>query len=632
MHDLSSKSFLIISIVSVIAAVMWFSAGHQSDAAGNTYSVSPNGSGSSCSSSSPCALDTGLHTLRGGETLILNGGVYTQRLDIPGGKGGSGERTHTVIRVAQGATVLLTGNGNALAATGAHPYLTVTGEHGTRIFDPNHTGDAAISCDTPCAFLLLKEFEIRQARDHGLLFDADRCQVLNGHSHHSGVTESGTVTCHRAQNPGGDGVYNRNHGQPGLIDGGQYHHHDGAGINVLEGSFTIRHTKLVSTALTSPHDALGMYDHTTGTTIDTNLIWHNNAGGMILAQGAAAYNNTIVGNGGTGIADWGDGGTICRNNIVYNNRLDTCNSSSHNLTSDPHFVNPSAGDFRLTSASTNAINTGTSLPDVPCNFAGNTRPAGSTHDIGAYEYGSTASLSTQCAKGFSGSSPPPFPSPQIPHITLNAIPSQLSPGGTSLLQWSVQHATSCTASDSWSGSRPLSGTQSVSPQATSLYTLSCTGSGGSHAASVTITIGTTAPCHQCTSSTPLSQIPQGFGVPWDVFAPSTLVMAATCSGSIAQITLNDPPNPQYPYRYVYEHIHYAPDGSSGWTEATLTGPNKITNAWFPNKAQTLITLPDPTATTYVIGYLCTYTGQAWKCGCRDSACTQSFWQIQKIQQ
>src|SRR5882724_11339627 len=30
----------------------------------------------------------------------------------------------------------------------------------------------------------------------------------------------------------------------------------------------------------------------------------------------------------------------------------------------------------------------------------------------------------------------------------------------------------------------------------------------------------------------------------------------------------------------------------------------------------------------VLGYLCMWTGTQWTCGCRDSACTQSYWQIQ----
>jgi hypothetical protein len=32
----------------------------------------------------------------------------------------------------------------------------------------------------------------------------------------------------------------------------------------------------------------------------------------------------------------------------------------------------------------------------------------------------------------------------------------------------------------------------------------------------------------------------------------------------------------------------------------------------------------------LLAYLCTWIGSGWKCGCRDSACMQSYWQIQSF--
>ena len=51
---------------------------------------------------------------------------------------------------------------------------------------------------------------------------------------------------------------------------------------------------------------------------------------------------------------------------------------------------------------------------------------------------------------------------------------------TTTLNWSVQNATSCTASDAWSGSKDLSGSEVVGPffDTDKTYTLSCTGAGG----------------------------------------------------------------------------------------------------------------------------------------------------------
>ncbi len=36
-------------------------------------------------------------------------------------------------------------------------------------------------------------------------------------------------------------------------------------------------------------------------------------------------------------------------------------------------------------------------------------------------------------------------------------------------------------------------------------------------------------------------------------------------------------------------------------------------------------------TSYILG-LCTWNGNAWKCGCRDAACMQSYWQVQRVKQ
>jgi hypothetical protein len=60
-------------------------------------------------------------------------------------------------------------------------------------------------------------------------------------------------------------------------------------------------------------------------------------------------------------------------------------------------------------------------------------------------------------------------------------------GGSSTLTWSATAATSCVASGQWTGSRAVSGTQSVGPiNVESTYTLTCNGPGGSVNRSVTV--------------------------------------------------------------------------------------------------------------------------------------------------
>ena len=90
-----------------------------------------------------------------------------------------------------------------------------------------------------------------------------------------------------------------------------------------------------------------------------------------------------------------------------------------------------------------------------------------------------------------------------PVLTFSASPTTITSGQSTTLSWSASDATSCTASDSWSGTKATSGNQAVSPAATSTYTLTCTGPGGTTTQStmviVTAATDTIAPVVSITS-------------------------------------------------------------------------------------------------------------------------------------
>jgi hypothetical protein len=74
-----------------------------------------------------------------------------------------------------------------------------------------------------------------------------------------------------------------------------------------------------------------------------------------------------------------------------------------------------------------------------------------------------------------------------PSIALAADPVQVSAEGSSTLQWSVTDASSCTASDGWSGSKPPSGSETLGPiTKDTTYSVTCTGPGGSAARSIQV--------------------------------------------------------------------------------------------------------------------------------------------------
>jgi hypothetical protein len=87
--------------------------------------------------------------------------------------------------------------------------------------------------------------------------------------------------------------------------------------------------------------------------------------------------------------------------------------------------------------------------------------------------------------------PSPLPSPPGPIvITMSVTPSQtIRPGQSATISWNATNATSCTASGAWSGTKPTSGSETVTPLQTSTYTLTCTDPyGGAQSQSVTITV------------------------------------------------------------------------------------------------------------------------------------------------
>jgi uncharacterized repeat protein (TIGR03803 family) len=78
----------------------------------------------------------------------------------------------------------------------------------------------------------------------------------------------------------------------------------------------------------------------------------------------------------------------------------------------------------------------------------------------------------------------------ITAVTLTATPATITLHKSTDLKWSSTHAQSCEASGSWSGSKTIKGGHSETPAGTGsfIYTLTCTGIGGTASASATVTV------------------------------------------------------------------------------------------------------------------------------------------------
>jgi hypothetical protein len=110
--------------------------------------------------------------------------------------------------------------------------------------------------------------------------------------------------------------------------------------------------------------------------------------------------------------------------------------------------------------------------------------------------------------------------PASPTVSLTASPSSVAHSGSTTLNWSATNATSCSASGAWSGGKGTSGNQTVnSLTATSTFTLSCTGVGGSASDSAVVTVA--PPDAIPTANDDSAQTPMGAAVDINVLSNDT---------------------------------------------------------------------------------------------------------------
>lgn len=128
-------------------------------------------------------------------------------------------------------------------------------------------------------------------------------------------------------------------------------------------------------------------------------------------------------------------------------------------------------------------------------FSGSTSLAPTSHQLSikytaSSSYGCTQSLYLDVVN-FYGEAATIAPAPTV---NLGANPADLLAGSSATLSWNSTNASSCIASGSWSGSKPISGSASTGAlNNTSSYTLSCTGNGGTASKSVNIAVTVASP-------------------------------------------------------------------------------------------------------------------------------------------
>jgi exopolysaccharide biosynthesis protein len=137
-------------------------------------------------------------------------------------------------------------------------------------------------------------------------------------------------------------------------------------------------------------------------------------------------------------------------------------------------------------------------------------------------------------------------------------------------------------------------------------------------------------CHQLDWSTGMPYA--GYGAPYDVFSPNKETsLAVECGDAFAKIKVGN--DQQTLFQLIYKYGYYY--RIDHWERYTLT-PQGATygGVWYEGTAETTIplTTDELEQQNYAVAYICTWIGNSWKCGCRDSICSSSYWQLQTFGQ
>ena len=125
----------------------------------------------------------------------------------------------------------------------------------------------------------------------------------------------------------------------------------------------------------------------------------------------------------------------------------------------------------------------------------------------------------------------------------------------------------------------------------------------------------------------------GYGAPYDVFASNTPLISTQCSSTDTHTLTATLGIPGDTTRIVYTKGYYYDPGINDWTSFTGTCTGTLNGDWCQGSVATSITDTDISTASvsdpsYLVGFTCRSQNGSWKCGCRDTSCSNFYWQVQ----
>lgn len=146
--------------------------------------------------------------------------------------------------------------------------------------------------------------------------------------------------------------------------------------------------------------------------------------------------------------------------------------------------------------------------------------------------------------------------------------------------------------------------------------------GGADSSACVATRGNAIPASCSIYKSVADPIPAGYGSPFNqLSAAKEATLSITCASTSAKATAGTQQT------YVYKTGFITENGA--WKKITFSGADAPGNeGWLQGSAQSNLPAAPASGRSYVLAYVCQYQNNVWKCGCRDSACTQNYWTLQ----